>query len=246
MQKLTNSSRQQMAEGVGYPGELSLQVPGPQTRRGSATAWEGVAGMDVDLTCPHCHQLDWVQSVPALHADGVSTSFGTSVYSGVGVASTGLVPVFGTATVDRTHTTALAHSLAREPARTPAGWLTFFALVLLVPALSWIVPAIVSIAHPAPGVSHGIAALATVMFLGALATPGSVLLTVAVCRIRRNGRIVRGRRTAHAVWQAGFYCHRCGVAFWPHSPAPGVPARQAFAPQQFRWLVWNAGGYANA
>lgn len=146
--------------------EFSLQVPAPQTRRYSATAREGVARMNVYLTCPHCHQLDWVQSVPALHADGVSTSFGTGVYSGVGVASTGLVPVFGTATVDRTHTTALAQSLAREPARTPAGWLTFFALVLLVPALSGIAPAVAGIAHPVPGVSHWVAALAMVMFLG--------------------------------------------------------------------------------
>ncbi len=246
MPKLRNRSRQQIAEGVGYPAELSLQVLAPQTRRYNPTTREGVGRMNVDLRCPHCHQLDWVQSVPALHADGVSTSFGTSVYSGVGLAPTGLMPVFGTATVDRTHTTALAHSLAREPARTPAGWMTFAALILLVPALSGIVPAIAGIAHPVPGVSHGIAALATVMFLGGLAAPGAVMLTVAVCRIRRNGRIVRGRSTAHAVWQAGFYCHRCGVAFWPHSPASGVPARQAFAPQQFRWLVWNAGGYANA
>ncbi|MGY2119480.1 hypothetical protein ACW9HR_36825 [Nocardia gipuzkoensis] len=246
MKKLVISSRQQVAEGVGYPTEFSLQVPAPQTRRYSATAWEGVPRMDVDLTCPHCHQLDLVQSVPALKADGVSTSFGTNVYSAVGVGSTGLVPVFGTAAVERTHTTALAHSLAREPARTPAGWLTFFSLVLLLPAMSYLVPGIYGIAHPVPGVSHAVAALATVVFFGALAAPGAVLLTVAVCRIRRNGRIVRGRRDAHAVWQAGFYCHRCGVAFWPHSPAPGVPARQAFAPQHFRWLVWNAGGYANA
>jgi hypothetical protein len=202
--------------------------------------------MDVDLTCPHCHQLDFVQSVPAVHADGMSTSSGTNVYSGVGIASTGLVPVFGTATVDCTHTTALAHSLAREPARTPAGWLTFFALVLLVPAMSYLAPAIYGIAHPVPGLSHVVAALATVVFFGALAAPGAVLLTVAVCRIHRNGRIVRGRGSAHAVWQAGFYCHRCGVVFWPHSPASGVPARQAFAPQHFRWFVWNAGGYANA
>ncbi|MGY2033302.1 hypothetical protein [Nocardia gipuzkoensis] len=246
MKKLVISSRQQVAEGVGYPTEFSLQVPAPQTRRYSATAWEGVPRMDVDLTCPHCHQLDLVQSVPALKADGVSTSFGTNVYSAVGVGSTGLVPVFGTAAVERTHTTALAHSLAREPARTPAGWLTFFSLVLLLPAMSYLVPGIYGIAHPVPGVSHAVAALATVVFFGALAAPGAVLLTVAVCRIRRNGRIVRGRRDAHAVWQAGFYCHRCGVAFWPHSPAPGVPARQAFAPQHFRWLVRNAGGYANA
>ncbi|MGY5311767.1 hypothetical protein [Nocardia gipuzkoensis] len=246
MQKLTNISRQQVTEGVGYQPELSLQVPTPQMRRYSATALEGVPRMDIDLTCPHCNQLDLVQSVPALHADGVSTSSGTNVYSGMGVASTGLVPVFGTATVERTHTTALARSLSREPARTPAGRLTFFALVLLLPATCWIGPAIVSIADPAPGVSHWAAALSLVVFLGMLSAPGAVLLTVAVCRIRRNGRVVRGRRNAHEVWQAGFYCHRCGVAFWPYSPAPGIPSRQAFAPQQFRWFVWNAGGYANA
>ncbi|WP_406278960.1 hypothetical protein OH799_11130 [Nocardia sp. NBC_00881] len=205
----------------------------------------GVSGMDIDLTCPHCNQLDLVQSVPALHADGVSTSSETNVYSGVGVASTGLVPVFGTATVERYHTTALARSLAREPARTPAGRLTFFALVLLLPAMCWIVPAIVSIADPAPGVSRWVAALSVVVFFGMLAAPGAVLLTVAVCRIRGNGRVARGRRNAHEVWQAGFYCHRCGLAFWPVPPAPGVPARQAFTPQHFRSFVWNAGGYAN-
>ncbi|MEV6334646.1 hypothetical protein AB0M12_08000 [Nocardia vinacea] len=202
--------------------------------------------MDFDLTCPHCRQLDSVQSVPALNADGVSTSSGTDVYSGVGVASTGLVPVFGTATVERTHTTSLARSLAREPARTPAGRLIFFALVLLLPAMCWIVPAIISIADPYPGVSPWVAALSTVIFFVVLTTPGGLLLSVAVRRIRRNGKVVRGRRRAHAVWQAGFYCHRCGVAFWPFSPAPGIPSREAFAPQHFRWFVWNAGGYASA
>ncbi|NQE69060.1 hypothetical protein NG2371_03524 [Nocardia gamkensis] len=56
MQKLTDSSRQQTAEGIGYPTALSLQVPAPLTRRYSATAWEGVARMNVDLTGPHCHR----------------------------------------------------------------------------------------------------------------------------------------------------------------------------------------------
>lgn len=202
--------------------------------------------MDIDLTCPHCNQLDWVQSVPTLHADGVSTSAGTNSYSGVGVSSTGLVPVFGTATVERTHTTALAASLSRQPARTPAGLLTFVALVLLVPAISWVGAALVSIIDPDPGKSRWIAALAMVVFFAMWAAPGAVPLTIAVCRIRRNRRVVRGRRKAHAVWQAGFYCYRCGFAFWPYSPAPGIPSRQALAPQHFRWHVWNAGGYANA
>lgn len=246
MHKLTNISRQQVTEGVGFSAELSLQVPAPHTRRDSATALEGVPRMDIDLTCPHCNQLDWVQSVPALHADGVSTSSGTNSYSGVGVASTGLVPVFGTATVERTHTTALAASLSREPARTPAGRLTFIALVLLLPAMCWAGSSIVSIVDPAPGESRWIAALAMVVFFAMLAAPGAVPFTIAVCRIRRNGRVVRGRRHADAVWRAGFYCHRCGFAFWPYSPAPGIPSRQALAPQQFRWFVWNAGGYANA
>jgi hypothetical protein len=121
-----------------------------------------------------------------------------------------------------THTTTLARSLAREPARTTAGRLTSFGLVLLLPAMCWIVPAIISIAEPYPGVSRWVAALSTVIFFVVLTTPGGLLLSVAVRRIRRNGRVVRGRRHADAVWQAGFYCHRCGVAFWPFSPAPGI------------------------
>jgi hypothetical protein len=91
--------------------------------------------MDIDLTCPHCHQLDLVQSVPVVHAEGVSTSSGTDIHTGVGVASTGLVPVIGSAAVARTHTSTLAQSLAREPARTPAGLLTFFGLVLIFPVM---------------------------------------------------------------------------------------------------------------
>ncbi|MBF6260008.1 hypothetical protein IU468_27430 [Nocardia farcinica] len=64
--------------------------------------------MDLDIACPRCGQIDFTQSVPALHADGVSTVYGTSQYTGVGVTTTGFVPVVGTATVEHTHTTALA------------------------------------------------------------------------------------------------------------------------------------------
>ncbi|MGV9823447.1 hypothetical protein [Nocardia xishanensis] len=58
--------------------------------------------MDLDITCPPCGQIDFVQSVPALHAGGVSTSYGTSRYTGIPVATTGFVPVIGTSTVEHT------------------------------------------------------------------------------------------------------------------------------------------------
>ncbi|MEU7764978.1 hypothetical protein AB0B25_07625 [Nocardia sp. NPDC049190] len=202
--------------------------------------------MDIGIECPHCRQLDLVQSVPALHADGVSTSSETNVYSGVGVASTGLLPVYGIATVERTNTTALARSLAREPARRPVGRLTTLGLLLLLPALFAVVIGVASVATSDNPETTNLGILAgAALLVGGIAAPGLLVLGVAAFRGRRNGRISRGRRTAHAVWHAAFYCHRCGVAFWPMSPAPAIPGRQAFAPQHFRWLVWNAGGYAN-
>lgn len=202
--------------------------------------------MDIDITCPHCRQLDFVQSVPAVHSDGVSTSSGTNLYSGVGIAATGLVPVFGSTTVERTHTTALARSLAREPSRRPVARITALGLLLLLPALFLVAMCIASVATSATSEATNVGVLAgAALFVGGIAAPGLFVLGIAVLRGRRNGRISRGRRTAHTVWQAAFYCHRCGLAFWPFSPAPGVPARQAFAPQHFRWFVWNAGGYAN-
>ncbi|MFF0530743.1 hypothetical protein ACFYT3_20385 [Nocardia amikacinitolerans] len=202
--------------------------------------------MDLDITCPHCGRIDLIQSVPALHADGVSTSYGTSQYSGLGVASTGLVPVVGTATVEHTHTTALARSLAREPSQLPSGRLTVAGLLLLLPALILLAPAIAAIVTTDPQVRTVGTWIGALFMVVAVAIPGLIVMGAVIRRDLRNARIRRGRPHAHAVWQAGFYCHRCGVAYWPYSPAPGIPARQPFAPPQFRWFVWNAGGYNNA
>ncbi|WP_433205190.1 hypothetical protein ACQP1G_17570 [Nocardia sp. CA-107356] len=154
--------------------------------------------------------------------------------------------MIGIATVERIHTTALARSLAREPSRRPVAGITTLGLLLLLPALLVVVVGMASVAtSDAPDTTDVVVLAGAALFVGAIAAPGLLVLGVAVLRGRRNGRISRGRRTAHAVWQAAFYCHRCGLAFWPLSPAPGVPARQAFAPQHFRWFVWNAGDYAN-
>ncbi|WP_433678166.1 hypothetical protein [Nocardia sp. CA-119907] len=200
--------------------------------------------MDIDLTCPHCQQLDFAQSVPAVHVDGISTSSGTDFYSGVGVASTGLVPVLGTATVERTHTTALARSLAREPAQRPVARVTVLGLLLSLPAMLVVLIGIASLAASHEATNVGELAGAA-LFVGGIASPGLFVLGIAVFRGHCNARISRGRRTAHAVWQAAFYCHRCGLVFWPFSPTPGIPAKHAFTPQHFRSIVWHAGGYAN-
>ncbi|MBF6399503.1 hypothetical protein IU438_27410 [Nocardia cyriacigeorgica] len=199
--------------------------------------------INVDLSCPHCHQIDLVQSVPAVYTDGISSSFGTGTYSGVGVASTGLVPVIGTASIDRTHVTMLARSLAPEPALEPATRLTIVGLLLLIPAFSTAIPMAVLTAMGDPLMSLATWVVGLLFFIGPAAAPGVVTIGVAVGRARSNKRVVRGRSKAHAVWQAGVYCHRCGLVFWPFSPAADIPQRQPFRPEQFRSLVWNVGGF---
>ncbi|MBF6100457.1 hypothetical protein IU510_20575 [Nocardia cyriacigeorgica] len=199
--------------------------------------------IDVDLSCPHCHQIDLVQSVPAVYTDGISSSFGTGTYSGVGVASTGLVPVIGTASIDRTHVTMLARSLAPEPAQESATRLTIVGLLLLIPAFCIAIPMAISTAMGDPAMSLATWVVCLLFFIGPAAAPGLVTIGVAVGRARANKRIVRGRPKAHAVWQAGVYCHRCGLVFWPVSPAADIPPRQPFRPKQFRSLVWKVGGF---
>jgi hypothetical protein len=223
---------------------IRSQASAPQPSRPDGGGLEGDTRMDIDITCPGCGQLDCVQSVPALRAGGISTSVGTGSYSGFGVSSAGFIPVVGAMTVDRTHTTALAASFALAPPTRPTSRLTRVGWLLMIPAFLALAPAIASIVMENPGVPLWATVLVALCFVGALATPGLLTLSAANGRRRINTRIARGRPSARAVWQAGFYCHRCGTAFWPYSPTPAIPGRQSFLPHQFRWQVWNAGGYA--
>ncbi|WP_280498866.1 hypothetical protein [Nocardia farcinica] len=199
--------------------------------------------MDIDITCPTCGELDCVQSVPALCADGVMASFETSSYTGLGLSSAGFVPVTGTVAVDRTYTTSLAASFALAPPLRSTKRLSRAGWLLMVPAVLALVPAIGSVVMEDPDVPRWAAVVVAMFFVGALASPGTLTLAAACGRRRINKRITRGRGLARPVWRAGFYCHRCGTGFWPYSPAPGIPARQSLVPQDFRWHVWQAGGY---
>ncbi|WP_280491296.1 hypothetical protein [Nocardia asiatica] len=200
--------------------------------------------MTIDINCPDCGLLDCVQSVPALCAGGTSTSLAAGSYSGVAFSSAGFMPAVGTMTVDRTHASSLAASFALAPAMRATSRLTRVGWLLMIPAVLALPPSIGSVVMEDPDVPRWAAVVVALFFVGALACPGLLTLAVASGRRRINRRIARGRGRARPVWQAGFYCHRCGSGFWPHSPAPGIPARQALTPQHFRWHVWQAGGYA--
>lgn len=200
--------------------------------------------MDIDISCPTCGQIDWVQSVPAIRATGVHSVYGTGSYNGIGIAPSGFVPVFGTATIEHTHISTLAAALAPEPARRSSGRLLGFGLVMLIPFFVCLL--IVFAAAREPQAPEGLPSLlvVSIFLLVVLAAPTVLMWAAAIRRERRASRIARGRPAAYAVWQAGKYCHRCGVCFWPHSSRGGGRAPRALSPSQFRWEVWNAGGYA--
>lgn len=200
----------------------------------------------MDIRCPHCSRYDLAQSVPALHADGVSTTHVTQRYSGVGLSHSGMVPVVGTATVEGTRSTCLAQSLAPAPVPRPAGKLTIVGILLLVPALILLIPFSAPVVIEGAEVPRWAALVIALAVVGTFATPGVLVLAAAARRSRHNGKILRGVGPAKHIWNAAYYCHRCGVAYWPMPPTPSIAAQHAFTPDHFRKLVWQAGGYLEA
>lgn len=201
--------------------------------------------MRFDISCPSCGYDDCVQSVPAIRASGTSTVYGTDYYSGVGVSSSGLVPVMGSSLVERTQSSYLADSLAPEPIFRGAGRLAALSLVLGVPAGAYLLIAVVVLLRPHPDISTAAIVFGMFGFALFLALPSLLILWFAWRRLRRSARIRRGAPAAYAVWRAGVYCHRCGMCFWPFAPAAGIPVRHPVPPGGFQGIVWNVGGYLN-
>ncbi|MEU1204670.1 hypothetical protein [Nocardia sp. NPDC005825] len=201
--------------------------------------------MGIDITCPTCSRHDQVQSVPAVQASGTSIVRGIDVHSGIGVSSAGLIPVIGSAAVERVESTRLAQYLAPAPSRRTAGKLVVLGILLIVPALFYLLFSFIALGEPEATSSLPWFIGANTGFILALATPSILLFVTASRRTRRNHQIVRGLPFAQSVWRAGHYCHRCGSCFWPYQPAPGVPVGHPVSLNQFQGIVWNAGGYAN-
>ncbi|WP_218021628.1 hypothetical protein [Nocardia acidivorans] len=246
----TNPSRQAAFRGVRWfqpshhrePAQALLR--GHRPRRGAAAPGRD-ATVGIDITCPSCRHDDRVQRVPAIRATGTTTVYGTDYHSGVAVGSTGLIPVVGSSTTERTYTTSLSQSLALAPLQQHSGKLVSIGLILVIPALFGILFAVINSSDPELTSCLPVFIVANFLFITALATPSLFLFWIASHRTRRNSRIAKGISISKHIWSAGHYCHRCGYCFWPYPIAPGIPARQAITPENYRRIVWGSGGYAN-
>ncbi|MEU6585932.1 hypothetical protein [Nocardia sp. NPDC046763] len=201
--------------------------------------------MGIDINCPSCRHDDRVQRVPAVRAGGTTTVYGQNYHSGVAVSSAGLIPVVGSSLTERTYTTSLSNSLALAPLKRGSGKLVFFGLILAIPVPIFVLIAIVNFSDPKATTPLAVFLIANFLVISAMATPSLLLFWIASYRSRRNSRISRGIAVSKHIWSAGYYCHRCGYCYWPHPIAPGIPARQAVTPENYRRIVWGAGGYAN-
>ncbi|MCM6774548.1 hypothetical protein NDR87_13565 [Nocardia sp. CDC159] len=215
----------------------------------STTSPEWDTDMVNDIACPTCHSQDWVQSIPALRATGVSTVDGTGYCAGIGISSSGPVPVLGTTFTEQTRRTALATALAFEPGQMPTARPLLLGSVLVIPSLVLGAATLTNvISHP--GIDQPTLLWKTVSLMVGLAVtfvlaiPTFLAFSTFRRRVRHNARVSRGRGAAFAVWRAGFYCHRCGVCYWPDPPSPHLPARYPFSVDDFRRMVWTTGGYA--
>ncbi|MFE7723282.1 hypothetical protein ACFU44_30100 [Nocardia rhizosphaerihabitans] len=203
--------------------------------------------MNLDLSCPQCERIDWVQSVPAAMSEGTHAGHSTGVHTGIGFSSDGLVPVIGTSSHEFSHSSALARSLAWRPTLPAGGRHALLGLVLSLFFVVMLAASCVAFAQDPPqGNSFQVLVSLIGLFLFPilLAIPIYALISGAFKRARRQARVHAGSSRAYGLWQNAYYCHRCGTVFWPLPAAPGVPHRVALTPNQFRWHVWSAGGYA--
>ncbi|WP_280338328.1 hypothetical protein [Nocardia neocaledoniensis] len=180
-------------------------------------------------------------------SDGTHGGYSTGAYAGVGIASGGLFPVAGTSTHEYSHSSALARSLAWQPILPSASRLFAVGLGLGLFVLLLYTMCYASLQkEPLRGdVVEVTGTLIGLLIVPVgLSVPVVAILIAAVKRSNRSGKVLAGRNRARGVWSHAYYCHRCGVVYWPYPTEPGVPHRVPLAPAQFRWHVWNTGGYA--
>lgn len=184
--------------------------------------------------CPSCGQLDQVQHVPAVYYGGHSYYRGqgptVAVPAGDGV-------IYTSGQVSGVTVTGVARALDPFPPRrrgrrarrgrgaAPDGG-------ELLP-----VAAVLRGRRPSPGGTGGLVlgfallALPSVCVFGGAGT----LIWLYVRRVREYRRRRAGIPAAQALWEQGWFCHRCGGVYLAQGPL--------MAPARFRELVGEAGGY---
>lgn len=96
----------------------------------------------------------------------------------------------------------------------------------------------------------GTAHLRPFVFLAACTLACGALVAMwslgAVGVVRRQRRLAHGLRDAEKVWRHGWYCRRCDVVYFqPGYAPPGVDPRVPLTTDEFRQVVFAAGGYAD-
>lgn len=182
------------------------------------------------IVCPHCGQVDQVQSVPAVFNSGHSS------YQGGGpvVATVGGEVAFGFATHRGTTVTETALGLSPSPVPRRSGCLLAIGLYLLISG----------VVMGAVGLGTGQAANG-LTGLVVVSIPSAAILYIVARRRRRNARVRSGLPAALAVWRCGWFCHRCGGVFFPSNTPFDIPTNQLLPTATFRNLVWKAGGYGS-
>jgi hypothetical protein len=190
---------------------------------------------------PQCATIAMVRRVSALVWEGHSqlSMHGTHV----GVVGLGLWPAVGVSTHRGTQVSSLAQVLSPPPfppsRRAWWVWIT----VLAVYCASWVAIGVWAWNTPSrpPDVST-VDVLTGVGMCVAPALATIVLLAVLLTRRRRKDRQWRKAMPAMAeVWQAAWFCGRCGGAFLDAPTVPPDLSRRLVPPPNFRDMVFLAG-----
>jgi len=199
----------------------------------------------MNIDCPQCHDRDQVRSVRAVYEaqSGTYSGVATGITSGVGFSpGVGAVPVVGRSTfrTSGSSSTLLADNLAPPAYPTlvkPRGG-CLLALLASAPVVAAVLALPLLISHQAHAVRNA------VVFWCAVSLPfmavAAVLLGLRVRTYLRNKRAFHTYSAVYpslmTVWNAGFVCIRCHLAFLAAGPPGAGSARVAPVPQ-FQQMV---------
>ncbi|MBN6039438.1 hypothetical protein [Amycolatopsis sp. 195334CR] len=195
-------------------------------------ASRGAAAMDTGetaqspLACPQCREVDQVQHVPAVHQGGRVS------YQGLGPAYTGTTgyatPYHGVAT------SAVSSALnPAPPIRGASGYLVLAVLATIFTGLAGIVALSLTVA------SEHISVIGQfwTWIWPALGLGMSVLGFLQYAhRSRANTQMRQGSQRVLDVWSRAWFCHRCGMVFFPETD-------QVIPLHAFRAYLWQIGDY---
>jgi len=206
--------------------------------------------------CPSCLQLDQVANVSVVRNRAVETVELTSTtFNQTGDLAQ--APMSSRSSVTRP--TLLGRRLAVAPTASPRGFAVFAVFFGLAAAGSYYLygSADTDGSPSADGFPSTAGSPSTVEFSAAsppfpfavcvaLTVLSAVLLLGAIGVAVRMRPVRRGRAAAEDASRRGWYCGRCGVVYFqPGSVPTGAEPAKPYSPDEFRGIVFAAGGYGH-